>query len=559
MIVEYFKKNILKTLAFKTFVLMTLILIITGFILNGWYNEGEDKFREDIFNSHTKLINELPKQKEDNKTQDLFDKNRELISLIGVIAKQGKFYHRKEIVEELVAVFMKNDGIMAFKIVDNKKQILIASQNENNNIILVDDISDFIVNDKSLGFIKEKISKNKNLGFMIAYFKLEDFTKDADIFHNAYLDKLNSFKDVLEIKSGELVQSNMNYALLPFLIILLIIALLIYVIVDMPLKKLKMGINNFLLVLNNKTKEVNKINIRTKDEFENIANFINENVPTSLEIHNALQSENKSMFLSNFRTTNDTKYALTTQNTLMAKDSDMNALFKDYFSFYKPKNIVGGNIYFFDKINDDEHILMCFDSAVYNLSGVLAGVLIKSVQYHLIDDLKQLQSPISPSKILSNFNKKIKAILNQDNKKSKSNTGFNGGVVYINKKTKNISYSGAYVDLMYIEYKKICLIPANKNSIGYKNCDADYKYEEYTIETSDNFKIYLSTDGFFNQLGGKKNYRFGKKRFKEMIEENHNKSFKEQKEIYIQTLADYQGDSEQVDDISFIGFKCDFK
>ena len=44
-----------------------------------------------------------------------------------------------------------------------------------------------------------------------------------------------------------------------------------------------------------------------------------------------------------------------------------------------------------------------------------------------------------------------------------------------------------------------------------------------------------------------------------MIEENHNKSFKEQKEIYTQALADYQGSCEQVDDITFIGFKCDFR
>ncbi len=70
---------------------------------------------------------------------------------------------------------------------------------------------------------------------------------------------------------------------------------------------------------------------------------------------------------------------------------------------------------------------------------------------------------------------------------------------------------------------------------------------------SDSF--YLCTDGYTDQLGGEKNLRFGKKRFKEMLCDINNKVFDRQREIILQKFFVYKGGNEQLDDITAIGFR----
>jgi len=68
----------------------------------------------------------------------------------------------------------------------------------------------------------------------------------------------------------------------------------------------------------------------------------------------------------------------------------------------------------------------------------------------------------------------------------------------------------------------------------------DYEYKETIIEVQEGMKFYCTTDGYLDQNGGSKDFPFGKKRFGNIIKENHTKPMSEQKEIFIDEMASYE-------------------
>jgi serine phosphatase RsbU (regulator of sigma subunit) len=83
----------------------------------------------------------------------------------------------------------------------------------------------------------------------------------------------------------------------------------------------------------------------------------------------------------------------------------------------------------------------------------------------------------------------------------------------------------------------------------------DYKFKEFEMKIQDELKLYLTTDGFLDQIGGEKELPFGKERFKKLILKYQNLDFIMQKEMFLEELKKYQKDNPRTDDIAVIGLK----
>jgi len=67
--------------------------------------------------------------------------------------------------------------------------------------------------------------------------------------------------------------------------------------------------------------------------------------------------------------------------------------------------------------------------------------------------------------------------------------------------------------------------------------------------------LYIFSDGFIDQFGGEKGKKFMAGQFKKVLEDIHLKVFSEQAEILSQTLKQWKGNIDQIDDILVIGLK----
>ena len=250
------------------------------------------------------------------------------------------------------------------------------------------------------------------------------------------------------------------------------------------------------------------------------------------------------------------EYASLIQSALIPDHTRFRNYFQDYFTIWHPKDIVGGDIYLFEELRDEnECLLMIIDCTGHGVPGAFVTMLVKAIERQIVGKINYSDEDVSPAKILSIFNNSMKHLLKQESTDSVSNAGFDGGILYLNKKKKIIKYAGAHTPLFIVENGTIKTIKGDRYSVGYKKSASDYEFKEYTIDLHNAMQLYLSTDGFFDQTGGKQGFPFGKRRFVEMIQKYHKQPMKNQQQKFLDILSLYQGNEEKNDDITVVGLK----
>ncbi|MDF1881838.1 transporter substrate-binding domain-containing protein [Sulfurimonas sp. MAG313] len=252
------------------------------------------------------------------------------------------------------------------------------------------------------------------------------------------------------------------------------------------------------------------------------------------------------------------EYASLIQGALIPDNHSFKNYFSDFFTIWQPKDIVGGDIYLFEELRDkDECLLMVIDCTGHGVPGAFVTMLVKAIERQVVAKIENDKNiDVSPAWILSYFNKKMKILLKQEDKDSISNAGFDGQIIYYNKKDKILKYAGAEASLFYIdENNELQTIKGSRHSIGYKKSDANFKFKEFSIAVKENMKFYCTTDGYIDQNGGVKDFPLGKTKFTRLILQNHNETFTHQKEVLLNSLSIYQGKEERNDDVTVIGFE----
>ena len=255
------------------------------------------------------------------------------------------------------------------------------------------------------------------------------------------------------------------------------------------------------------------------------------------------------------------EYASLIQGALLPDANLLANYFKDYFVHWEPKDTVGGDIWLFDELrHEDECLLLFIDCTGHGVPGAFVTMIVKAVEREVLAKIKDdPDMVVSPAWIMSYFNKTMKILLKQETKDSKSNAGWDGGIVYYNKKDKILKFAGAETPLFYIGTDGLLnTVKGNRYSVGYKKCAMDYQYKETIIEVEEGMKFYCTTDGYLDQNGGDKDFPFSKKRFSNIIREIQAKPMCEQKDIFIEEMLQYEKmieNNDRNDDMTVIAFE----
>jgi ABC-type amino acid transport substrate-binding protein/serine phosphatase RsbU (regulator of sigma subunit) len=334
--------------------------------------------------------------------------------------------------------------------------------------------------------------------------------------------------------------------------------------------KKTMGNEKWLDYINSRPNEIHKTLIK-KDNKNYIFTITSETLYFGDEILKTaiftditiMENAKKELEVIHKHTKDSIEYASLIQGALIPEQKLFDKHFKDSFVYWMPKDIVGGDIYLFEELRDaDECLLMCIDCTGHGVPGAFVTMLVKAIERQIIAKIehdKYHDIDISPAWILAYFNKQMKQLLKQDNQDSKSNAGFDGGIIYYNKKEQILKFSGAETPLFYTdENGEFITIKGSRHSVGYKKCNIDYKYKEHIIHVKEGMKFYITTDGYIDQNGGEKDFPFGKKRFLKILKNNISFDMTKQKDILINELLHYENmieNNDRNDDITVIGFE----
>lgn len=268
-----------------------------------------------------------------------------------------------------------------------------------------------------------------------------------------------------------------------------------------------------------------------------------ETTYTTLEtVHEELESQNERMIES-------IRYAEMIQRSLLPGLDRLKAVSPDSMFIWIPKDIVGGDI-FYTYSSPEGSLIALMDCTGHGVPGAFLTMIVYSeIRKIILDGEIRL-----PSEILQRLNRAVKNVLHKSTDRTDTDDGLDAAVCFIDHSDMKVTYAGAKLPLFYVKNQMLHRRNGDKYSIGYKDSDEDFQFTDHTIEVGSRCSFYLKTDGFTDQLGGQKNLRFGTRRFTDMIMENYDKPYNEQRKIFMQTLVDYQGVNEQIDDMTLIGF-----
>jgi len=280
---------------------------------------------------------------------------------------------------------------------------------------------------------------------------------------------------------------------------------------------------------------------------------------TSLEMK--VEAANKDLSDVLKHTKESIEYAALIQSSLIPSNNIFRKYFQEYFVIWHPKDTVGGDIYLFNELRDEnECLILCVDCTGHGVPGAFVTMLVKAVEAQLMAEIyNNPDMEISTAWVMGFYNNKLKKMLKQDNPDSVSNVGWDGSVFYYNKKTKVIKFSGAESPFFYRKPDgEIVTVKGTRKSVGYKQCSFDYEYKETIIENvEEGTKIFLTTDGYLDQNGGPKDFPFGKKRFIQIIEDYGEESMADLQEMFMYEMAEWEEqieNNDRNDDMTVIGF-----
>ena len=93
--------------------------------------------------------------------------------------------------------------------------------------------------------------------------------------------------------------------------------------------------------------------------------------------------------------------------------------------------------------------------------------------------------------------------------------------------------------------------------VGYTTTPEDYVWNNQTFDAAPGTRLYISTDGVIDQIGGPKSIAFGKKRMREIIRLVGYEPMTKQMAVLQEKLREYQNENSRRDDVTILGFRVE--
>jgi serine phosphatase RsbU (regulator of sigma subunit)/HAMP domain-containing protein len=245
-------------------------------------------------------------------------------------------------------------------------------------------------------------------------------------------------------------------------------------------------------------------------------------------------------------------YASKIQRDLLPRNHAFDKAFRDYFIIWKPRDIVGGDIFWLKNFDRGTVLCVC-DCTGHGTSGAMLTMLVISA----------LEACIWPSnchdtagiiwhieqKLVSNFSVNP-GELNLD----EIQDGCDLAVLFI-ARNGSVSISSGHIPVFVCDGKEVRQIKGQRIAVGEGRLKSKDEINVVRIEANPDNTFYIGSDGLFDQPGGPLSIPFGYKVFKRILQENHDEKLSVISDKVWNIFEEYRGDEIRVDDIQLISFK----
>ena len=252
----------------------------------------------------------------------------------------------------------------------------------------------------------------------------------------------------------------------------------------------------------------------------------------------------------NLEITDSINYARRIQSSILPDVNRLKEHFNGAFVLLYPRDIVSGDFYWFDKLDDDRFILVCADSTGHGVPGAFMSMIGST----LLQDIVTRQGISKPSEILTMLDKQIFSTLNQNLELGVSNDGMDAVVCEFTMKNRHVRFASAMRPVIMVIGGETYYLKGNRASVGGQTVIEKYfDDQEYYLNEGDT--IYMFSDGLPDQFGGPEGKKMKITRLKKLISDVHFLSLDRQEVEFTKFYREWKGELDQVDDILLMGIK----
>jgi len=268
------------------------------------------------------------------------------------------------------------------------------------------------------------------------------------------------------------------------------------------------------------------------------------------------------------------RYAKMIQTSLLPNPENIKSFIPDSFFIWMPRDIVGGDFIYVDSF-EDGFVIAVIDCTGHGVPGAFMTMIASFGLRKIIRG----EGFRDPAQILRRLNFLVKTTLQQDTDFALSDDGLDAAVCFIGQSSVvsrqlsvadspqrtadngqlttcnlQLTFAGAKLPLIYVQDGEPAIIKGDRQSVGYKRSDTNFKFTSHTVDIREGTSFYMFSDGFVDQLGGEKRRRFGTRRFKNLLKDNAHLPFEEQRNILLGAFHKHKGEGERQDDVTVVGF-----
>jgi PAS domain S-box-containing protein len=243
------------------------------------------------------------------------------------------------------------------------------------------------------------------------------------------------------------------------------------------------------------------------------------------------------------------RYASRIQAAILPASEELASVTADHFLIWEPRDIVGGDFFWFQPINDGYAIIVgdCTGHGV-------PGAFMTLIAWGMLDRMLARAQSNNPSQVLTGLHRGVQSLLGQDQDSGETDDGLEAGVCFINPSKQEMTFAGARFSLWKARGDDVIEIKGDRTGLGYRRYPQEATFTDFTLPLDAKDAFYLTTDGLIDQIGGPRGRSFGKRRFQTLLKRNQGAPMQKQAESLQRSFTKFQGQQLRRDDLTVLGF-----
>jgi ligand-binding sensor domain-containing protein/serine phosphatase RsbU (regulator of sigma subunit) len=267
------------------------------------------------------------------------------------------------------------------------------------------------------------------------------------------------------------------------------------------------------------------------------------------EEKDTVESQKKLIEKKNQNITSSIRYAQRIQESIFPVKEKLNDLVPEAFIFFKPKDIVSGDFYWFNRQKD-----VILVAAVDCTGHGVPGAFMSLIGNNLLNNIVVNQQVTDPKRVLELLHEGVVQALKKNEVESETVDGMDITLCAMDVKDGILNFASTGRPLFLVRGRELKKFKVGSHPVGFvTKKEQGFGMGSIKLELGDTF--YIFTDGYCDQFGGPKDNKFMECNFEELLLSVQERDMQEQCRILEATIEDWKGETPQLDDMLVIGIR----